>query len=145
MKKIVLRGCIAIWVLVVSVAAYGMFADGDQIGANWGKHNDRVELYTCLDGAVATTDGEWINVTGATGMGLYVNGITTATIQMRGFIPDDGTAPASSEHGFQISTDITADEGYAPLNANDAIMYFKCRVTAWTTGTVDANLLVVYR
>lgn len=146
MKKLLLRGSIAIWVLVVSVGAYsGILAHGDQVGADWGRNTDRVELYKCLDGAVATTDGEWINVAGATSMGLYVNGITTATVQMRGYIGDSGAAPASGTHGFQISTDITSDEGYVAMGANDNFTYFKCRVTAWTTGTVDANLVVSYR
>jgi hypothetical protein len=90
---------------------------------------------TLLDAIVATDNGEWLDVRGLEAWSIQIDGITTATLQIRG--SNNPTIPSDSAHGEQLGSDVTVDAIYytdSPLN------WVKVRCSAWTTGTISAYL-----
>lgn len=93
----------------------------------------RVQL---TESAVATENGEWVNIEGLAPFSIHVSGITTGTVQIR--ISNDATKPADATHDIQLGSDITADgmtENTIPVR------WIKSRVSAWTTGTFIVELV----
>jgi hypothetical protein len=89
-----------------------------------------------IPGAVAIGDGEWIDTSGMSAMSIHITGITTATVEVDG--SNDPTIPANNTHGIKLnSVDITANQMFT---VTVPVRWLKARVTAWTTGTINAWL-----
>lgn len=87
-----------------------------------------------LTDQASATSGEWINLAGWEAS-IEVEGITTATVQLRG--SNHKGQPANSYDGFQIGSDITTDK----LVALDApVTWIKAMVSSWTGGTINSYL-----
>ena len=88
---------------------------------------------TLLESVGAQDDGEWVDVSGINPFTVHIDGLTTATMQMRGSnapnLPDDTT------HGIQLGSDIAVDGIYCVAVP---IRWFKVRVVAFTSGTITA-------
>lgn len=87
-----------------------------------------------LTDQAAATSGEWVNIAGWEAS-IEVEGITTATVQIRG--SNRKVQPASSFDGFQLGSDITADKCVA-LDA--PVTWIKVMISSWTGGTINAYL-----
>ena len=94
--------------------------------------------FTLIDGAVATTDGAWVDVGRYAKCSIHVDGITTATVTING--SNAQAQPADSANGDQIGANITAD-GWASVDPLPR--WIKARVTAWTSGTVRVDVKAV--
>lgn len=99
---------------------------------------DGVSIYKAqlVASAVATGNGEWINIEGLAPFSIHVSGITTATVQVRG--SDKATIPANTAHEIQLGSDITADGLY---EYTVPVRWIKAMVSAWTTGTIIVEFL----
>jgi hypothetical protein len=89
-----------------------------------------------LTSAVATTNGEWIEVTGLLPISFQVDGITTATIQLRG--SSKPTIPSNSSDEYQLGSNITVDGLYS-LDA--PVRYVKVKVSSYTSGTINVYMV----
>lgn len=90
------------------------------------------------DGTGATDSGTWVDIGpfSARGM-LEVSGITTATVQVYG--SNAPTIPANATDGSLLyATNITSN-GIVPLG--DMTRWVKAKISAWTSGTVRADLV----
>lgn len=90
---------------------------------------------TLLNGATATGNGEWVNVAGFYPLTIHVKGITTATVEVDG--SNEPAQPNDNTHGFKLN-DLTADGGVV---VDVPVEWVKCRVTAYTSGTISAYML----
>lgn len=85
----------------------------------------------------ATTDGVWASVKGIQPMAVMITGITTATVEIDG--SNAPTQPANNTHGIKLNTlDITSNQIVA---IDLPVAWLKVRVTAWTSGTINAYLV----
>lgn len=109
-------------------------ADGDVLD-DTGIPGSYVRRWRLIDAKVATGNGVWVDTGPFTENGtLHVDGITTATIEVRG---SDATAkPADNTHGDIIGSAQTAD---VHLDLTNVPRWLKVRVTAWTSGTIDVT------
>lgn len=92
---------------------------------------------TMLSAIVAVDDGEWIDVLHFSPGALHVQGITDATIELRG--SNQPLVPDNDEHGVLIGAALTADgliEWVGPVH------WIKARVSVWVSGTISAWLVV---
>lgn len=92
-----------------------------------------------LSGVTAVNDGvwvEWVTSSSDAEGSVVVTGITTATVQVR--VSNSITLPANSYHGIQLGPDITQDDG---MLITGRFRWVKVMVSAYTSGTIDANLL----
>ncbi len=94
--------------------------------------------FTLIDGAVATTDGAWVDVGRYSKCSIHVDGITTATVTING--SNAQTIPADSANGDAIGSSITAD-GWVSLDPLPR--WLKARVTVWSSGTVRVDVKAV--
>ncbi len=88
-----------------------------------------------LDGAVATGNGEWVNIAGFHPLTVQISNIGVATVEIDG--STSPTRPLDSTHGFYLAQP-TADGAIA---IDMPVEWIKARVTAWTSGTIVADLL----
>ena len=89
-----------------------------------------------LTDAEATGDGEWIDTSSLALMSVHVSGITIATVEIDG--SNDAVKPADNTHGIKLnSIDITADQ---MIVITAPYRWLKVRVTAYTSGTINAML-----
>ena len=89
-----------------------------------------------IDSAVATTDGEWIDIRGLQNYNIHITGITTGTVQIYGSNTD--AKPANNVDHILLTTASTADEMKSFADTN--VRWIKAKVSAWTTGTFDVIL-----
>lgn len=89
-----------------------------------------------LTAAGAVDDGEWIDVLHYGPFSLDIVISATATAQIRG--SNALTKPADTVHERQIDVDVTAS---AIVEVTMPVRWLKVRVSAWTSGTVDAFLV----
>lgn len=125
----------AILVVLIIAAAYGIALGA--IATNtitvFGKTIMRAQLLT---NAVATGNGEWIDTSGLSLMSIHISGITTATVEIDG--SNEVTRPSDATHGIKLNaTDITTNQ---MVVITAAYRWMKVRVTAWTSGTINAYL-----
>lgn len=89
-----------------------------------------------LTNAESATDGEWFAVLGWHPLTIQLDGITTATVQVRG--SNQKAAPANSSDEFQLGADVSTNS----LLALDApVKWIKIKVTSWTAGTLNAYMM----
>jgi hypothetical protein len=89
-----------------------------------------------IPAAVATGNGEWIDTSGMSAMTIHIGGITTATVEISG--SNESTRPADATHGIKLNgTDITANQMFT---VTVPVRWLKARVTAYTSGTINAWL-----
>ena len=88
-----------------------------------------------LTNVVAISDGEWVGVDGFYPFTVHIAGITTATVQVR--VSNLPTRPADAVHEAQAGFDVIADQ---VVVVDYPIRWVKCRVSAWTAGTINAYL-----
>lgn len=89
-----------------------------------------------LTDQAAATDGEWMAVLGWHPLTIQIDGITTATVQVRG--SNAKAQPANSTDGFQLGSDISTDS----LVALDApIKWIKVKVSTYVSGTLNAYMM----
>lgn len=93
------------------------------------------ELHQMLEGIGATANGVWVETKYMKQGSLQVDGITTATLQVRG--SNALSRPADDTHGYQIGSNITAN-GLTAITTS--CRWIKVQVTAWTEGTISAIL-----
>lgn len=105
------------------------------------RRNDCLQV-TFLSGATATDNGQWVDVAGYSEGNVHVAGITTATVQIRGYNLGS-TLPANSVQGFQILSNITAtaDSGTG-ISLGAMPRYLKVIVSGYTGGTISAAAIV---
>ena len=89
-----------------------------------------------LAAVVAVDVGEWIDTLGYSPHHFEITGITVGTVKIHGSLAP--TKPANAVHGFQIGADATADGQV--VNA-DPIRWVKARVSAWTSGTINVDMV----
>jgi len=82
------------------------------------------------------TNGEWMAVIGWHPLTIEINGITTATLQVRG--SNAKAQPANSVDGFQLGADVSVD-GLLALDA--PIKWMKIKVTSYSSGTINAYMM----
>lgn len=105
-------------------------------------HPTPVDLYRqirvsaqLLTNATATGNGVWMDANGLNRFLIIVRGITTATVEIS--ISNDLTEPLATDHGVILGAPITAD-GF--LQADVTARWVKARVSAYTSGTINAVL-----
>jgi hypothetical protein len=121
--------------LVVMLFSYGIScaAIATTMITVFGKPIMRATLITA---AVGTGNGEWIDTSGMTNMSIHITGITTATVEVDG--SNEPTKPADATHGIKLNgVDITANQMFTITVPQ---RWVKARVTAWTSGTINAYL-----
>lgn len=92
--------------------------------------------------AVATANGNVLNVGGMGTVGVMISGITTATITFEATINSGATAPTTgyvaiktvNMNSQSIATTATADGIY--LVPVGGFTHFRARISAWTSGTI---------
>lgn len=87
---------------------------------------------TLLNAVGAVDDGVWIDTGNFNEASIHVEGITTATVQIRG--SDESTKPANTDHAVQIGTDITAD---GRVEVAVLPRFIKARISVFTAGTIS--------
>lgn len=96
----------------------------------------RIPLYT----AHTTTDnGNWIDMKGVQSFIVTVNGITTGTINLRAW--NGATEPASTEHGEELKTALTAD-GVWTVDSHEVPAYAKVYISVATTISADVFMKI---
>lgn len=108
-------------------------ANGDTVSP---KFQHEYQIWELLADIGATSTGAWADtrVYGDKGV-LDISGITTATLQVYG--SNDETQPADASDGRQIGSDIIAD---AIFDLGTLPSFVKVKISAWTSGTIRANL-----
>lgn len=98
--------------------------------------------FTALDAVTATSDGQWVDTIDYAEGNLHVTGISTATVQMRGY--DIGTVlPANTVHGFQIGANITATaDSQTTIALATMPRFFKVMVSGHGSGTITAAAII---
>jgi len=90
-----------------------------------------------LAGATAVNDGEWVEARGFTAGSVHVSGITVATVQVS--VSNSPTKPLATNHGIAVGSALTAD-GMVSLNGVLPVRWVKARVSAYTSGAINADL-----
>lgn len=90
---------------------------------------------TLLTAVTATSDGEWVPLEGLYPFTVHVDGITTATAQLR--VSNSPTAPVNTDNEVQYLADITAEGAWA---VEIPFRWVKVRISAYTSGTINAYL-----
>src|SRR5262245_57813214 len=86
-----------------------------------------------LTNQAATTNGEWIDVSGFNQFSLDIRGITTATVEID--LSNEAIRPADTTHGTALNA--------TPINADQLVMvnvvarWLKVRVPTYTSGTIN--------
>ena len=88
-----------------------------------------------IDNAVATGNGEWIDIRGLRNYSVTVSGITTATVVISG--SNDDTKPAAADHGEALGSASTSDE---TSSFTAPFRWLKARVSVWSAGTIDVEI-----
>lgn len=91
-----------------------------------------------LDAVTATSNGEWVDISGLRPITIHVSGITgTKVLQIRG--SNAVTKPENTEHAIQIGSDISSDNIYS---IDQPLKWLKMRVTNYVGGGggVTANM-----
>ncbi len=86
-----------------------------------------------LNGAIATTDGEWVSVAGRKNLTVQVKGITTATCKIH---LSNRTQVQNTDSEF-VHTLLTADSLIAIAGP---VRWLKVSVSDYTSGTISAFL-----
>jgi len=86
------------------------------------------------------TNGEWMAVLGWHPLTIQIEGITTATVQIRG--SNQKAQPENAADQFQLGANITSD-GLFSLDA--PVKWIKIKVPAYTSGTLNAYLMATPR
>jgi hypothetical protein len=82
------------------------------------------------------TNGEWMAVLGWHPLTIQIEGITTATVQIRG--SNQKAQPANSADQFQLGVNITVDGLFA---LEVPVKWIKVNVSSYTSGTINAYLM----
>jgi hypothetical protein len=90
-----------------------------------------------LSAATGTGNGEWVEARGFTAGSVHVSGITTATVQVS--ISNSPTQPLPTDNGVNAGSALTAN-GMVNLNSFLPVRWIKARVTAYTSGSINADL-----
>lgn len=96
------------------------------------------EQSAVIDAAGAAADGEWFSAAGIEEMNIEVTISNTATVSIDG--SNAATVPANSTDGFAIVSDVTAT-GTTTLEKKQIPRWMKIHVHAWTSGTVDVDVV----
>lgn len=113
--------------------------EGAQISvASAGYSGPYTGSYTLLNGAQATDEGQWVDVSKFGSGSVDVQGTFVGTIQIQGSNAD--AQPANSTAGNQIGTNITA-AGIVAISI--PVRWIKATVTAYTSGSISAYLQAV--
>lgn len=83
-----------------------------------------------------TDTGEWVTVTGVTPLSFQIDGITSATVQLRG--SNKPTKPANSSDEFQLGQNITVD-GLFVLDA--PVRFVKAKVSTYVSGSINCYMV----
>jgi hypothetical protein len=112
--------------------------NGDTIDSGRYSGNNAWLAVRLLHDQAAVTDGVWIEVKGFKRLSIDISGITTATLEVRG--SNDPLKPLNTNHGRQLGANVTAD---AIVNVDVPVRWIKVRVSAHTSGTINANMQAV--
>lgn len=105
------------------------------------RRNDALQV-TLLDAVTATNDGQWVDCIAYSEGSIHVAGITTATVQLRGYNLGS-SLPANTVHGFQIGSNVTATaDSQATLALSTMPRFLKVMVSGYTGGTITAAAIV---
>lgn len=97
---------------------------------------------TLQSAATATGNGTAANVAGASRLTVDLNGITTATVTWEGSL--DGTnyrGVSMAKQDGTLAATATVDGVYYLPAAFPALRLFRARISAYTSGTINAILL----
>ncbi len=96
---------------------------------------NRLNVYA-LQAATGTGDGEWVETGALRTASIHVEGITTATVTITG--SNELTMPLNTAHGVEFSASPLTADGLIELQV--PTKYMKVRVTAYTSGTINAYI-----
>lgn len=111
------------------------------------QRNDAIQI-TMLDAVTASSLGQWVDVIAFNEGVVQVSGITTATVNVRGY--NIGTAvPANSVTGYVMGANVTASgdnvvmigAGAGTGAAGQMPRFLKVDCSAYTGGTITAALV----
>ena len=91
-----------------------------------------------LTNIAATSNGQWVAIEGLNPFTIHVTGITTATAELR--VSNNSTKPLDTAHEVAYPTagaSLTADGMWAII---DPVRWVKVRISAYTSGTINAYL-----
>lgn len=128
----------------------GILTVGLLLGVLWGSASaqitvtlealpDRRHVATArpLTNATALTDGQWMSVKGVQPLSIHITGITDATVEIDG--SNAPTMPANTTHGIKLnSSNITTNQ---LIELDLSLAWLKVRVTSYTSGTINADLI----
>lgn len=105
------------------------------------RRNSALQI-TLVDAATGTTNGQWVDVIDYAEGSIHVAGISTATVQLRGYTI--GTSlPANSVQGFQLGSNITATaDNQAAISLSTMPRFLKAIVSSYTSGTITVAAIV---
>lgn len=95
-----------------------------------------VIVCTLVTAAVATTNGNWLDVTGIGPFTIHIKGITNATVRLHG--SNDPTQPTDATAEIQIGVDITAD---ALVTVDSPLHWFKASIPTYVSGTINVYFM----
>ena len=93
------------------------------------KEESTSALYTDYLTATGTDDGEWIDMKGVVSLIYIVNGITTGTVNFRGY--NGATAPEATEHAEAAYGTATSTTLVASLTADGVIGFKEHQIFRW--------------
>ena len=97
---------------------------------------------TFLDGVTATSDGQWVDTIDYAEGCIHVSGISTATVQLRGYNITT-VAPENTVHGFQIGSNITATaDSQTTIALATMPRFLKVMVSGFGSGTITAAAII---
>lgn len=89
-------------------------------------------------GAVAASDGMgWFDTSGYKQAVVHIEGITTATVQIRG--SNQAAMPGATDDEVLLISEVTAD---AMSIVTAVPRWMKIMVSAWTTGTINVYVML---
>jgi hypothetical protein len=90
-----------------------------------------------LTNAVATGNGEWVQMAGAYPLTVRIAGNTGATVEVD--VSNDIVRPLDSTHGVPAAAALVNLEGLVVVTG--PVEWIKARVTVYSSGTVNATLV----
>jgi hypothetical protein len=129
-------GGLMLLLAIVIGAGPAWAADGDVIDGTGPNPNSYTKCWKSVDAAVAIGNGVWVDARAFRSASLHTFGTFVATVQVRG--SNSIADPGAANHEIAIGADITT--ATLTFITTLPVRWLKVRVSAYTSGTVNAYL-----
>lgn len=122
--------------VLLAPAARGFAADGDVIDGAGPNAASFMKCWKSVDAAVAIGNGVWVDARAFRSASVHTFGTFVGTAQVRG--SNSVADPGAANHEIQIGADVTT--ATLTFITTLPVRWLKVRVSAYTSGTVNAYL-----